>query len=122
MSIKPKGRTPIFDEGLKIAIAREYLSGNLSHAQLASKYSIANGTTVRHFVRWYQSKYPDGDVAPTAVTNPAGQADNTELEALRKQLKEAQLKVAGYETMMSVAKKELGIDIPKKFGTKQCDK
>jgi len=122
MSSKSTGREPIYEGSLKIAVAREYLSGNLSYGQLARKYGIAKGNTVRHFVRWYQSHYPSGDVAVEEVPASVSQVDSGELEALRKQLKESQLKVAVYETMMSVAQKELGIDISKKFGTKQSGK
>lgn len=122
MSGQNKGRAPIFEESLKIAIAREYLSGNLSYAQLAKKYGIEKADTVRFFVSWYKTQYPQVEQPATDPPKAGPPQENDEVESLRKQLKDAQLKVAAYETMMSVTKQELGIDIPKKFGTKQSGK
>ena len=51
---KTKGRKSTYDEGLKIAVAREYITSNLTHMQLAEKYQIAGGTGWS-FVRWYQN-------------------------------------------------------------------
>lgn len=122
MSGKKQGRTPIFEESLKIAIAREYLSGNLSYAQLATKYNIGKARTIVFFVKWYKENYPSPEPAAMMPERPEAPVAESELELLRRQLKEAQLKVAGYEIMMTVARDELGIDIPKKFGTKQSKK
>jgi len=38
---------------------------------------------------------------------------------LSKQLQEANLKIAGLEMLIETAQKELGVDIVKKYGTKQ---
>lgn len=40
-------------------------------------------------------------------------------QSLAKQLKEANLKIAGLQILIETAQKELGIDIAKKPGTKQ---
>ena len=48
-----------------------------------------------------------------------GVSTDPEKKQLLKQLKDANLKVAGLEMLIESAQKELGIDIVKKSGTKQ---
>lgn len=47
------GRVAIYDESLKIAVARDYQSGILSMSQVAKKHHIGK-VTAYHFVRWYK--------------------------------------------------------------------
>lgn len=119
---KLRGKPLIYSNELKIAVAREYLTTNLGFGRLGEKYGLSKDT-VAFMVKWYKATYPEGEPGTTAE-GPAASVDNSnsELAALRQQLKEAQLKIAGYETMMSIAQKELDIDIVKKFGTKQSGK
>lgn len=121
MNTKKQGREPVYDSNLKITVAREYLTGNLGYGGLTKKYGLFSIETARHFVRWYKKHYPDGVTtppAPPAVT----QEDLTKETLLSKQLKEANLKIAGLEMLIETARKELGIDIAKKHGTKQSSK
>ena len=118
MNLKKEGRDSIYDSSLKITVAREYLTGNLGYGKLAAKYGLRNGDTVRGFVKWYKKHYPN----PEAVPAVSEKADTEEVALLRKQLQEANLKVAGFEIMMEIAHKELGVDIAKKYGTKQSSK
>lgn len=121
--IKKGGKPPVYNSSLKITVAREYLSGHLGYGKLALKYDLPGAVTVRYFVKWYKATYPEGEVTNAAATAAAPDpAIENELASLRKQLQMAQLKATGLEIMMEVAKKELGIDIPKKFGTKQSSK
>lgn len=117
------GRAPIHDNSLKIAVAREYLSSNLGYGKLAIKYDLPGPSTVQHFVKWYKAKYPTGELPPVLPAQQAEQPSTTsEVEALRKQLQQANLKVAAWEMLLENAGKELGVDIVKKFGTKQSGK
>lgn len=118
MNTKKQGREPVYDSNLKIAVAREYLTGNLGYGSLTKKYGLFSIGTTRHFVRWYKKHYPDGVTTPPVVTQPG--VNNETL--LSKQLKEANLKIAGLEMLIETARKELGIDIAKKHGTKQSSK
>jgi hypothetical protein len=119
MDINKRGKTPIYDNKLKIVVAREYLTGNLGYGALAKKYSIEQ-RTVRHFVFWYRKHYSEQqvDIQPKTLTNPISQ---TEQDVFH-QLKEANLKIAALELLIETAQKELGIDIAKKPGTKQSMK
>src|SRR5215467_7531753 len=118
MKRKKSGRSPVYDNSLKVAIAREYLTSNLSHKELGEKYAVP-GDRVRYFVKWYQKHYPGGETSPGPVTTQAGTANEKQLA---ERLKEANLKIAGLEMLIEIAQKELGIDIVKKSGTKQSPK
>lgn len=107
-----QGRSPIYEASLKIAIAREYLTGNLGYGSLALKHSLPTRTVI-HFVRWYNKNYPQ---SVCSLETPAELADNQDLE---KKLKAANLKITALEIMIEKANKELDIDIVKKSGTKQ---
>jgi len=119
MNTNKQGRPSLYAESLKIAVATEYLTGNLGYGALAAKYKLA-GSIVRNMVDWYKRHYPDADrrtiikdQAMPALTQPANNRD------LEKQLEEANLKIAGLQMLIAIAQKELGVDIIKKPGTKQ---
>jgi transposase-like protein len=99
-----------YDPALKITIAREYLSTDQGYDTLAKKYNIAQGT-LPSFIRWYQQRYPDGAAeqqhAPAAISQD------------QQDLQQAQLKIEALELLIENAGKELGVDLVKKFGTKQ---
>src|SRR4051812_48541000 len=100
-----------YDPALKIAIATEYLNTNQGYGTLAKKYSIAEGT-LPSLIRWYQQRYPNG--APEQQ-----QPDATITVSQDKDLQQAQLKIEALELLIENAGKELGVDLVKKFGTKQ---
>jgi transposase-like protein len=126
--MKRKSGAPAkYSEKDKIAIAREYLTGALSHSELATKYGFENKETVRHFVYWYKKHYPDNEPLPSNApvgvqSGPPPPAISKESKDKDKQLQEAHLKIAALEMLIANAKKELGIDLIKKSGTKQSNK
>lgn len=122
---KPGGKT-IYDEGLKIAVARAYITGNLSFSQIAEKFKITGGReVVGGFVKWYRKHYQDELLPPNTSPPNSSQKDNSSIEQqkrvkdLEKELAQANLKIAALEIMIEIAEKELGVDIKKKPGTKQ---
>lgn len=119
-SAKKQGRAPVYDTSLKITVAREYLTSNLGYGALAQKYHLPSASTVRHFVKWYRSKYTgNADVAATNIDQVVQPENKTSTD---QDLKAANLKIAGLEMLIEIAQKELGIDIVKKPGTKQSRK
>lgn len=109
-----KGRVPFYEESLKIAVAREYITGQFSYRQLAGKYELSVDT-VRHCVRWYnqrQEQQPDSEATATLK----------DTATLEQQLACANLRITALEMLIQNANKELGIDITKKSGTKQQGK
>lgn len=113
---KQKGREHVYKPVLKIAIAQEYFTSDLGYTKLARKYGLPNEATARHFVRWYIKKYPDGIISDENVV------DNQLDKPLSKEIKEANLKVLALQMLIENASKELGVDLVKKFGTKQSVK
>lgn len=107
------GRTSVYDESFKIAVAKEYLDGELSHGQLAKKYGLSGEHTVRHFIKFYE-KWQDGLTLPGQVETMGDQQDPT----LEKELAMAKLKIAALEMLINTAENTLGIDIRKKSGAK----
>src|SRR5581483_529123 len=118
-STHKQGRSPIYESSLKIAVAREYLTSNLEYEKLAQKYGLNGASVVREFVKWYKKRYPQGHEQQLEQTlESKGIRDKQGDKALQ----EANLKIEALETLLEIAQKELGIDIVKKFGTKQSMK
>ena len=104
-----------YDRNMKIAVVREYQTGQMSYGQLAEKYGLPGKDTVAHFVRWYQQRYPAG------VTEDPGGTKTANIQ-VPKELMEANLKITALQLLIENAGKELGVDLIKKFGTKQSPK
>jgi transposase-like protein len=103
-----------YDPALKIAIAREYLTTDQGYDTLAKKYNIAEGT-LPSFIRWYQQRYPQG----TATQQQQDGTAATISQGDQQDVQQAQLKIEALELLIENAGKELGVDLVKKFGTKQ---
>lgn len=114
---KQRGREPVYEAALKIAVASEYLSGPLGYLKLAKKYNLPAAATARAFVKWYKANYSTTGLSNDVETDNQDVGDSD--PGLLEELKAARLKIAALETMISVASKELGIDITKKAGAKQ---
>jgi transposase-like protein len=114
---KTKGRAPIHSQAFKIAVVREYLDSSLTVRELAEKHGLPNHQTVLYFIRWYKKAYPDGSAA--SQVSPALVLPTADNNALYRELQDARLEIMALQTMIAIAGEELGIDIPKKAGTKQ---
>ena len=109
------GTEPLFKESLKIAVARDYLNGQLSYSQIARKYNLPKGDTARYFVKWYKEWLEKQKDVPVIIE----QQKDIELSD---KLKQANLRITALEMLIKNAEEELGIDLIKKFGSKQRDK
>jgi transposase-like protein len=107
------GRASVYDESFKIAIAKEYIDGDLSHGQLAKKYGLSGEHTVRHFLRFYEKWQQELSLPAQSQT-----LDDRQDPGLEKELALAKLKIAVLEMLINTAENTLGIDIRKKSGTK----
>lgn len=116
-----RGSIPIYEESLKIAVARDYLTGNLSFGQVAEKFNLPNRDVVRYFVRWYkethQLQLPQDANLPQVGSDQ--KLDSQPQTNSNTELSDARLKIAALEIMIQIAEQELGIDIRKKSGIKQ---
>jgi transposase-like protein len=120
---KRPGREATYDDAFKIALATEYLKGEMGYTRLASKHKLPSPFTVRHCVKWYKARYGSATTAdeqqepPKATIEPPPPSERE--AALAKELEQARMKIVGLQTLIAVASKELGIDIAKKAGAKQ---
>jgi transposase-like protein len=127
MKKQSPGSPPKYTEQEKIAIAREYLTSDLGYGQLGRKYGLSKHTII-HFVGWYRKHYPDGPAvtdqgAAQVLERPIKAAAGSAADRAKDQeLEQARLKIAALELLLANAKKELGIDLVKKSGTKQSNK
>jgi len=106
-----------YDESLKIAAARDYLTGNLSQTQVAEKYHL-KGRMVQWFVQWYKKNF-ENELMVLNISPPSGNSPPLDVKNLEQELANANLKIAALEIMIEIAEKDFGIDIRKKRGTKQ---
>ncbi len=117
------GGKTVYDDSLKIAVARDYLTGNLSYSQVAEKYGITGGReVVNGFIRWYKKHYDlhlSKTKTSTSETHHPSVTPGKTIKQLQQELADANLKIAALEIMIQIAEKELSIDIRKKPGTKQ---
>lgn len=124
------GRRPVYEENLKITVARDYLTGDLSLTEIAQKYNLLNKGAANTMVVWYRRTY--GDEGQKGLSNrpmPKPDLDTRSQtvnpgsdKAKDRQLEDALLKVEALELLLANAKKELGIDLLKKYGTKRPNK
>lgn len=129
MKKRSSGSPPKYSDQEKIAIARQYLSSDLGYGELGKRYGLSRPTVI-HFVRWYRHHHCDeitgGEHATTQhqagplKASPSATAASE--RAKDKELEQARLKIAALELLLANAKKELGIDLLKKPGTKQSNK
>lgn len=93
----------------KQQIISEYLTGDESFLTLSKKYGI-NARTIQTWVRSFRKRHQiEGEQA----------GESAEVKALRKQLEEAKLKNELLEEMLRLSEELSGIDLRKKFGSRQ---
>lgn len=119
-----------YSDTLKREVGRRYLRGEFSYAIAAEEYGLKDKTVAKEFVKWYKmqkeksgSSEEDAENQKDAPTQESSIEDLSEalarIKALEKALTYSELKVEGLETMLDIAKRDLGIDVRKKYGAKQ---
>lgn len=122
---KTQGRKSQYSDSERISIAQDYLSSDLSQAEIAAKYGITSNTIVESIVRWYKKHHGTVGVSPSPSQAPPPILSAAELSQLKqkdKELEDARLKIQALELLIANAGKELGVDLVKKLGTKRSDK
>ena len=115
-----KGRQVKYDITLKRRVAKEYLEGNLSTPQIGAIFNIPHVYVLR-WAKQFSSELAE-DIINSSMTNEE-QKDfellKKQKEALKKKLEHEQMRNFALETMVDLAKSELGIDLRKNSGAKQ---
>ena len=116
-----KGAVSPHSDEFRALVALEYLSGRLTRGETARKYSVS-GNSVASFARWYKK---NGQFEPP-ISKPMTVEEETELAKItirlqetEKALKQADIRLVALESLITVAERELKIDIRKKSGTKR---
>lgn len=93
----------------------------MSVSDAAIAFGIRNSGSIREWIK--QTKAENADLSAIAMKKARQQEPkDQDLEALRQQLAEAQLKIKALETLIDVAEEHLKIDIRKKPGARQSPK
>ncbi|MDB5020865.1 MAG: hypothetical protein JWQ28_1992 [Pedobacter sp.] len=115
------GHIPIYDQSFKIAVVREYLSGEYSLAQVGAKHNLSKDT-VHHFMQWYKKHFPEPAFPNGSKELPSETKPQRTVAELEKELAYANLKITAFEILISNAEREMGVDIRKKGGSKPSTK
>ena len=118
---------------IKKEAVREYLEDGISYRELSKKYGVSR-TTINKWVLVHQgihdlprsAKQVSYDLQQKNLGNKSKQAVKghesdleKKIEVLQKQLEWEKLRSLALDTLITVAERELHIDIRKKPGTKQ---
>ncbi len=119
-----KGRKSRYEISFKRAVARQYLETDQSLSEVAVQYGVRK-IDVSNWKKRFSSELGEKPI----IIPPMTEQEQMELAGLKKQnetlkqkLEYEQLKTFALETMIDLAKTELGIDVRKNFGAKQPKK
>lgn len=120
---KQKSRGYKYDLAFKLKVARQYHEGNSTIESIAKQFGIGH----QNVSRWgleFSSELAAEPILPLMTEQERKQVDALEqqLTALKKKLEYEQMKTFALETMIDLAKTELGIDLRKNSGAKQPKK
>lgn len=113
-----------YEFSFKRKVCQELLDGQLTASELRKKYNIGAVGTITKWLTWYQNEEKElVNLQPMEISSSKSDSalqtsDDKALKELQAELRLAQLKVVGLETMIDIAEKQFNIDIRKKSGTK----
>lgn len=100
----------------KKKVVHEYSKGELTQVQLRAKYGIGGKSSILLWSKTYGNLLYSEKIAIGRMTKDP---QKQRIKNLERMLKEAQLKVLAYETLLEIVKEEDGIDVLKKGEAKQ---
>ena len=115
------GRYPIYDITYRRYIVKLYKEGDRSMAQIAADNGLKKDR-IKEWVKLYSSEIATTPQLVQPMTDQEKQDFESLLkraEALEKKVQYEQMKNFALETMIDLAKEELGVDIRKNSGAKQ---
>jgi|ERR1022692_3137433 transposase-like protein len=115
-----KGRSPKYDISIKRKVAQEYLGGNQSVTQIGEMYNIPHNYVSRWVKEFSSELAGDINISPMTEQEQTEMTDlQKQIKSLKEQLEYEQMRSFAFETMVDLAKSELGIDLRKNSGAKQ---
>lgn len=122
------GRKPKYDQTLKRKICEELLSGSIGIREVARKYNIPPGGTIKYWVKRYEEEQAELAKLQAMATEPIKSSTEEsstpsaeDFRKLQEELRLAKIKVTVLETMIDVAEDHFQIEIRKKSGTKPLE-
>ena len=120
-----KGRRSKHDISFKRNVANEYRNGDLSLPQLAKKYNV-RFQAIHEWVQEFSSEIALNVEENVDLMTESEQKDLDQLKkqnaVLKKKLDHEQMRNFALETMIDLAKEQMGIDLRKNSGAKQPKK
>lgn len=115
-----KGRKSGYDLSFRRMVAKQYIDGDQSFAEVAMEHDIKR-SYVQVWVKKFSCELRAEPiiVAMTEQEEKEVAALKKQIESLKKKLEFEQMRNFALETMADLAKSELGIDIRKNSGAKQ---
>jgi transposase len=115
-----RGRPPKHDISFIRNVITRYQTGDQSIYQLAKEFNIPAPYIGRWTKQFSSELATEINISPMTEQEQRDQAAlQKQIEALKKKLEFDEMKIFALETMIDLAKTELGIDIRKNFGAKQ---
>lgn len=117
----PKKRNVKHDPDFKKKVALEYLTSGKTTRFIADQYPPIHYTQVALWAKQLKKKLKVNPsvTLPISMEKVIKRAEKSESQSLKERLDMANLRIAGLETMIDIAEDLLGVDIRKKYGTKQ---
>ena len=120
-TIKVKGRKrqsggpSNYDIAFKLNVVKEYIDGDQSISQIARQFGVGIAA-VKFWLKKYSTDLAEKeDIKNVSMT----EEEQSAFDALQKKLDYEKMKNFALETMIDLAKEELGVDIRKNSGAKQ---
>ena len=116
-----KGMKSPYDISFRRRVAQDYKEGNRTMQEVGQAYGVPK-YSVKKWIDKFNSELsaePLGVAAMTQEEQKVLEALKKQNEALRKKLEHEQMRNFALETMIDLAKEELGVDIRKNSGAKQ---
>jgi transposase len=115
-----KGRKCKYDIALKRKVVSDYMNGNQSTTQLGQYYNIPH-QSISRWAKQFSSELVEETNIQSMTEQEQEEMTNLQkqLKSLQDKLEYEQMKNFALETMVDLAKSELGIDLRKNSGAKQ---
>jgi len=114
-----KGRKPKYEVALKRRVASEYIHGDRSTTELGEFFNVPH-QSVSRWAKQFSSELPHSkNIAVTDQEQKEMAELQNQLKLLKEKLEYEQMKNFALETLVDLAKEELGIDLRKNSGAKQ---
>lgn len=115
-----KGRNLKYEVAFKRRVANEYINGDRSLKEVGRFFNVGHQNVSRWAKQFSSEQSQTAKAIEVTDQEHKDTADlRKELEALKEKLEYEQMKNFALETMIDLAKSELGVDLRKNSGAKQ---